>query len=109
MEQTKINLDQLQDLMNVMDSTKNTSVNAIESYEAAINSLVTSGKIEGTMVDVLQSNITKIKSLTNEFGSYCDNVKQSLNKIITSATEIENKYTNMYEDLLSQDPTNFNG
>lgn len=109
MEHTSVNIDQLQDLMSAMDITKNASTSAIEGYEAAINSLVTSGKIAGAMVEVLENNINKIKGLTNEFGTYCDGVKQAINNIITSTTEIEQKYTSAYEDLLSQDPTNFIG
>jgi len=109
MDYTQINVGQLEDLKVVMEVTKNACLGAIETYENAIASLANSGEIEGAALDAFDENITKVRALSADFGSYCEEVKRALDNIIVSSGDIERKYNEQYEELFSQSPENFVG
>ena len=108
MDYTKVNIGQLEDLKVVMDLTKTATTQAIEKYEVAIASLANSGEIAGTALEAFDENITKVRTLSADFETYCEEVRDAIDNIITTSTEIEKKYTAKYEELFSKRPEDFN-
>lgn len=106
---TQVNIEQLRTLINSMSNAKSSCSSALNVFSNAMNSLISSGQIEGSALRAFETNMERIKSLQAAFEEYCTNVTKNLNNIITTEQSIEKEFNQEYNNLLSVNPEDYNG
>ncbi len=106
---TQVNTNQLNDILKSMQTAQRVCGNALNAFSSAMQMLANSGQIEGSALEAFNNNMTKIKQVYEKFDNYCGNVANDINGIISDEKSIESEFNKEYNDLLSVDPTNFNG
>ena len=106
---TQVNVSQLRDLINSMSDTQRKCSAALSAFTSAMQTLISSGQIEGNALTAFDANVTKIQSLESDFEAYCAEVTRNLNDIITEEQSIESDFGQQYESLLAVSPEDFTG
>lgn len=106
---TQVNVSQLRELITSMSNTQKSCSSALNVFTSAMQSLITSGQIEGIALSAFEENVQKIRSLEADFEAYCTEVAQNLNNIIAKEQDIEANFNQQYESLLSVNPEDFSG
>mgnify|MGYP003343211761 CR=1 FL=1 len=108
-EYTQVNYEELQNLITSMRKAETSCGTSLKSFTNVMNGLADSGRIEGTSVSALKANMEKINKLQSEFESYCEEVIKEINTIITSEKEIEEEFSQEYNELLDINPEEYAG
>jgi ABC-type transporter Mla subunit MlaD len=106
---TKVNIDQLRNLISSMSDAQRKCSVALNGFSGAMQTLINSGQIEGSALTAFNGNMSKIRSLEADFEAYCSEVTRNLNNVISQEQSIESNFSNQYESLLSISPEDFVG
>lgn len=106
---TKVNVEQINNLINKLNSISKTISTNIQAYRSNLSTIEQAGYLRGISEEVIHISCDKISLICSEFDEYATKLAKELNEVVSKTQQIETEEKGNIEEILSQDPTTFNG
>lgn len=106
---TKVNVEQINNLINKLNSISKTISENIQAYRSNLSTIEQAGYLRGISEEVIHVSCDKISLICSEFDEYATRLAKELNEVVSKTQQIETEENANFEDIISQDPTTFNG
>lgn len=106
---TKVNIEEINELAGKLNSISKTVNSNIKSYQKNLDSIEQAGYLKGVAEFAINNSCEKISSICSEFDDYARKLIKELNEVVSKTQQIETEEKGNIEEIISQDPTKFNG
>lgn len=104
---TKVNIEQLTNLAEILTKTNNLLNTKLESYQSKLSSIESSSYMEGVSIQAINTGIDAIQKVNSTFSEYSVNAINAIKKIISETQEIDQSEADNSQDVISADPLTF--
>ena len=106
---TKVNIEEINELTGKLNNISKTVNSNIKSYQKNLDSIEQAGYLKGVAEFAINNSCEKISSICSEFDDYARKLIKELNEVVSKTQQIETEEKGNIEEIISQDPTTFNG